>query len=233
LNSNAWIAKDFQEFNFPIINKKISKIALINHKICRISEFDYSIFRPMMIWKILKEFTDKNDVIVELGCGWGWNLFNLIAFGIENKLEGYEVTENGVRSCNTINQHYQCNLKIENLDLTKEIVIGKFKDKTLFTHYVMEVIKYNTRKVLENIINSKPKQVIHIEPVYELYQNSLRDIASKMYIDYSDYQKSLLKTLQELESEGKVEIKDVRRLGYAHKPEHEASLIRWIPKNNN
>ena len=230
LDSQEWKKKDFQEFNFPKKNKRVSITTLIDNKICQIRYFDYTIYRPMRIYKILKEFTEKDDVIVELGFGWGWNLFNMIAFGLENKLEGCEITENGFNSCKIINQHYQCNLKLEKLDLTKNFGVDKFKEKTLFTHYAMEAMKYDTKKVLENILISKPKQVIHIEPIYELYNNNLRDITSKLYIEYSNYQDNLLKTLQELESEDKIEIKDIRRLGYGHKSEHEASMIRWIPK---
>ena len=101
--------------------------------------------------------------------------------------------------------------------------------KTVFTQKVLEQLKYDTEKVINNLIKSKPKQVIHIEPIYELYSNSIRDIASRLYIQYSDYQDNLLMTLKSFEEKGKLKILDIRRLKFAANPLHEDSLIRWIP----
>jgi hypothetical protein len=106
------------------------------------------------------------------------------------------------------------------------------ESKTVFTQKVMEQLKYDTYNVIENLINAKPKQVLHIEPVAELYKWTIRDQISKLYIKAADYQDDLLTVLKTFERKGKIKILEVRRFGFAANPYHEDSFIRWIPKFN-
>jgi len=94
----------------------------------------------------------------------------------------------------------------------------------------MEQLKYHTEEVIQNILEGNPKQVIHIEPIKELYGNSLRDITSKLYVKCSDYQDNLLTVLKKFESKNKIKIYECQRLGFGVNPWHEDSVIRWMPK---
>ncbi len=222
------------DFMFPKSSLEMlqtKNFMVLDNKLCKVSSEEYLKYRPIPLLKILKEFTDSEETIIELGSGWGRNLFYLTALNFKNKLEGYEFTKNGSKFAKEINEFFNCNIKFGHVDLTNDLEID-VSGKTVFTQKVLEQLKYDTEKVINNLIKSKPKQVIHIEPTYELYSNNIRDIASKLYIKTADYQDNLLTTLKLFEEEGKLKILDIRRLKFAAKPIHEDSLIRWIPTSD-
>ena len=201
---------------------------LLEDKLCRVSSSEFYKYRQIPFLKIIKQFTNPEEIIVELGCGWGRNLFCLRGFNFKNRLEGYEFTKNGYESAKEVNEFFKCGIKFGRVDLTKDLQID-ISGKTVFTQKVLEQLKYDTEKVINNLIKAKPKQVIHIEPTYELFPNNIRGLSSRLYIQLSDYQKSLLTTLKLFEKEGKIKILDAHRLKFGAKPIYEDSLIRWKP----
>ena len=209
-------------------NSSSQNYMFLDNKLCTVSAEEFYKYRQIPFLTIIKQCTDPKETIVELGCGWGRNLFFLRGFNFKNKLEGYEFTKNGFESCKEVNEFFNCHIKFGRVDLTKELEID-ISGKTVFTQKVLEQLKYDTEKVINNLIKAKPKQVIHIEPTYELYPNNIRGIASRLYIKLSDYQDSLLTTLKSFEKEGKLKILDAHRLKFGAKPIYEDSLIRWKP----
>jgi len=207
-------------------------LSLINHKLVKITKNDYFKNQALMHLKILQDKIKPDDIVVELGCGNGFNLFRLQTLNLKNNLEGYELTKEGTNYAKMINSHFNCNIKFGQLDLTKDISSFDFTNKVIFTHHSLEQIKYNTKDVVENLIKSKPKFVIHIEPVVELYGNSIRDLASKWYNKYSNYQNNLLTTLKNYEKKNLLEILDVYRTGCNSTALNESSVIQWAPKTN-
>jgi|APSaa5957512535_1039671.scaffolds.fasta_scaffold01075_3 hypothetical protein len=225
-------AKDFEAFNFQrnIPGSGLPKYVLMRGKLCEMSEYNFFKYQAIICLEQLKKFTQSNDVVVEVGCGWGINLFNLVALNFKNKLEGYDLTDGGIKIAREINKQFNCNITLGMIDLTTDFSSIDLTGKTVFTHYTMEQMKYDTAKVIENLIKSKPKQVLHFEPIMELHTSGLRDRLCKMYIKSNDYQDNLLTTLKSFEKEGKLEILDIRRLGYGAKLYYETSFIHWIPK---
>jgi len=223
---------DFIYYDSKSKKEQKYKLALIHHRLVKISEYDFSKYRPLPLLKILQDKIESDDNIVELGCGNGINLFQLQTLNLKNNLEGYELTKEGTNSAKMINNHFNCNIKFGQLDMIKELSSVDLTNKVIFTRHSLEQIKYNTTDVVENLIKSKPKFVLHIEPVVELYGNSIRDLASKWYIKFTDYQNNLLTTLKNYEKKNLIEILDVYRTGFGDKPIHESSVIQWAPRND-
>ena len=82
-----------------------------------------------------------------------------------------------------------------------------------------------------SILESKPFQVLHFEPIFESYGNTIQDTACKKYIEYKDYQRTLLSELKNMENNNLIEITHNFRLDTAPVPLHIPSFIRWIPKS--
>jgi|APSaa5957512535_1039671.scaffolds.fasta_scaffold01075_12 hypothetical protein len=213
-----------------INTKEIFGNYLMNGKIYKTSPYDYNRFCIIPLYNFLLKHTITQDVICELGCGSGRNLFRLKVLQLKNKLEGFEPSKNANEFSNEINHHFSTNIEFSSLDLTEKIDKNALAGKTVFTHYVMEQLKHSMSTVIENILESKPKQVIHFEPTVDLFKNSFRDITAKAYFQATDYQNNLLTVLKKFENEKKLKIHDYFRLGYG-KPNYEQCLIHWSPIN--
>jgi len=205
------------------------QLSYVENKICKITRSEYAKFRKEILNFYITENIDDSDTIVELGCGWGLNLWTILANNPQKKLEGYELSENGLNVCTEINNHFNCDVSFGNIDLTKNSTFPILKNKSVFTFHVLEQLKYDTSIVIENIIKSKPKMVLHFEPVPELYGNSDHEKLVKYFIQYMDYQDNLLDTLKIFEKEGRITIVESKRLNFAANPFFETCLIKWIP----
>ena len=216
-------AKSLLGIDFTKHEKKI-----INGKLCNISRHDYFKYDCATILELIKKNVG-NETVVDFGCGYGIVLFGLKYLNFKNTLEGYEMTKYGLQTARAINDYFKLDIKFGKIDLTKNFDMIELKGKTIFTHYVMEELKYDMQRSIQNIINSKPKQVLHFEPMFELYEINLRDLARRTYLKCVDYQRNLLSTLRIFEKEGKLKILDVYRMGIGGQPFDELFFIRWVP----
>ena len=181
---------------------------------------------------IFRKFISEKDEIVEIGCGLGHRLFSLAVNGFKNKLVGYDISENGILACRNINEHFKCDIKFDIFDLLSEESFINIEGRTVFSHHVLEQLKYDTEKILYKLLKGAPKQVIHFEPVVELNKWNLEGLASTLYAYARDYQNNLLKTLKRLERRHLLEITDVYTLGCSTNPLNKTSFIRWLPTND-
>jgi len=230
-DKKKWLGYD-SILDFVLDSKNPSEndqTSYIDNKICKISTSEYAQFRKDILNFYINQFDNSSQTLVELGCGWGLNLWTLLADNYPKKLEGYELSENGLNACREINNHFQYDVKFEKIDLTDHSTFPSLEKKLVFTFHVLEQLKHNTSKVIENILKSNPDSVIHFEPVPELYSNSDHEKLVKQYIKYMDYQDNLLSTLQKFEKDGKLIIEISERLHFAANPFYETCLIKWTP----
>jgi hypothetical protein len=100
----------------------------------------------------------------------------------------------------------------------------------VLTYFCIEQIPYDVRKVIENIIASKPKRVVHVEPTIEMLNLAHpRDLVSLLYIRSVDYQTQLFSTLDELERQGRIRIIVRERMPFAPSINNDGLLYCWEP----
>jgi len=46
----------------------------------------------------LSKNINSDEIVAEVGCGWGFNLWSLLAANFQNPLEGYELSKNGLEA---------------------------------------------------------------------------------------------------------------------------------------
>lgn len=90
----------------------------------------------------------------------------------------------------------------------------------------MEQLGTNHSKILKWILDIKPKIVIHFEPMYELYSNSVVDFTAKQYSKARNYLRGYLPALQ---GNNNIEIIKVER-GVGCRYHEGETLVVWRPR---
>lgn len=233
LDRRPWLhASDVEDLLFPGQNEEL--IAKIENQYVRISTRDYYKYRTEMLQAVTNEFAGGETELVELGCGYGMNLFSLVSKKARSKLIGLDISENAVEAGCQISKHFGLDDRIsfDQIDLLDGGHLGfeRITGKSVFTYYCLEQLKYSTKLVIDNIIKARPKRVIHIEPTTELLHLwAPKDLVNYLYITRKDYQNNLLSTILSYEQMGKLRTLEVRRLFYAPTVRHDPTLICWEP----
>jgi hypothetical protein len=172
--------------------------------------------------------------IVELGTGYGYNLFSLHHSHPDWTLKGFDISPNGITAGREIADRFAISDKIslDRIDLTdaSDPNLAAIAGKVVLTYFCIEQIPYDVRKVIENIIAAKPKRVINIEPTTELLELFRpRDLVSLFYIRSVDYQTQLFTTLNELERQGRIRIVARERMPFAPSINNDGFLYCWEP----
>jgi hypothetical protein len=218
--------------NYPTIGSGDKQvIALYDNKLCKLPISTRQEKYISQRIDLFRKFLPQNGEVCELGCGFGYNLFSLRLHNFQNHLFGFDISKNSIKAANMINDKFSLGIKFEQADITESLLSLNLKGKTFFSNYVFEQIPHFTRNTLMAILESEPLQVFHFEPIFESYKNTFQDIACKKYIEYKNYQMTLLSELKDMEKKNLIEITHNFRLGTAPNPLHIPSFIRWIPKS--
>jgi hypothetical protein len=162
------------------------------------------------------------DAIVELGCGWGYNL-SLLRRRMKNiTLVGGDYSHNGVDLGNMIFKDR--NIKLEKFDFYDSdwTIFDNYKNVIVFTSHSIEQIP-NCTEVIKTMkkYSSKIKCIINFEPVTEIYTNSLMDCMRKKYAQLNDYNRNLMDNVID---ENLIEVKK-KVLGV--NPFNPTTIVKW------
>lgn len=207
------------------------RLAKIDGRIVRISTSDYYEFRLAKLQELIALRTIDGEGIIELGCGWGHNLFSLALSRRWKSLRGFDISSNGVAATNQAAAHFGItSVHARQLDLTarSDPAFGEMRGTTVFSYLCLEQLKYSTAAIIENLLAANIRRAIHIEPVPEVLRWwRLGDAANKLYIAGHDYQDNLLSTLRSFERSGRLRVLEVSRLSFAPRPVNDPTLICW------
>ena len=97
----------------------------------------------------------------------------------------------------------------------------------------LEQIGDNHQKFIDFLINKKPKLCIHVEPIYELYdENNLIDNIAMRFHKNRNYLINFLPTMLNLEKENKIDIIKINRMKFGSIFHDGWSMTVWSPKND-
>jgi SAM-dependent methyltransferase len=208
-------------------------IALINGVLCRIPQGDYVRFKRLQMQAILASYADPTGDLVEIGSGYGNNLFGLRATGAWGQLTGLELSPTGIRAGREIAAHFGCrDMEFGSIDLTDAAHAGfqRLRDRTVFSHYCLEQLNSHTPEVIANLLAARPKRVIHIEPGTELLRwTRPLEAVTGLYVLSRDYQRRLLEVLRRQEAERRLQIVDCRRAYFAPSAQNFPLVVVWQP----
>lgn len=159
---------------------------------------------------IFRENFSDSSTIWEFGSGTGLNLVHLSKvlpnkplYGCDWAMPSVKILQELNRKLNLDIQSFQFNLFQPDDKVLKSIP----KDSGLFTIGTFEQLGKNYQPILDFILNSNFKRIVHVETNYELYdENELLDFLSKKYIEKRNWLQGYFSALHELERQGKIRI---------------------------
>lgn len=127
----------------------------------------------LIVSQVVKEFLSSNTHIIELGCGSGNNLKEILRESPKCQvLVGSDYAKSAVACVNELSKSFDNRISGIYLDMRyPEKSEFKFENYSVITIHALEQMGSNI-EILEHLRHSKIKRAIHIEPIFENYGTS-------------------------------------------------------------
>jgi len=233
LNERAWLGGRTLE-EFMIGQNTAPRLAKVDGRIVRITAREYYRYRIGALSELIRRHAGAATSLLELGAGYGANLFSLSLDPHWSKLRGFDIAPNGIEAGRQIASHFQLDDRVsfDRIDLTdaNDSHFSELAGGTVFTYFCIEQIPYAVETVIDNIIRARPARVVNIEPGIDMLKLSRpRDFTSRVYIRSMDYQTRLFKLLDSLEAQGRIRVLARERMGFAPTLHNDGLLYAWEP----
>jgi hypothetical protein len=235
LAARSWLrAPSLRDFLVDTSETKL--LAKVDGQIVGLAARDYYRYRIGALNELVARQAGPADSLLELGAGFGYNLFSLSLDPRWRKLRGLDISLNGIEAGRQIAGHFQLSDRISfgRIDLTdsQDPGFGDLAGSTVFTYFCLEQIPHSIELVIDHILRARPARVINIEPgVHMLRLTQPRDLASRIYIKSMDYQTRLFKLLDMLDARGAIRILARERMGFAPTLHNDGQLCVWEPRS--
>ncbi|WP_244547511.1 class I SAM-dependent methyltransferase [Bradyrhizobium sp. OK095] len=234
LGERAWLRANTLE-QFLIEENDAPRLAKVDGQIVRISTRDYYRYRIGALSELISRHAGGARSLLELGAGFGYNLFSLSLDPQWSSLRGFDIAPNGIEAGRQIATRFDLSDRVsfDRIDLTDagDPRFEQLAGTTIFTYFCIEQIPHAVEAVVENIIRAKPARVVNIEPAVDMLKLSdPRDLTSRVYIQSMDYQTRLFKLLDTLDSRGRIRILARERMAFAPTLHNDGLLYAWEPR---
>lgn len=233
LSERAWLREPSLE-DFLVGHNSASRLAKVDGQIVRISTSDYYRYRLVALSQLISRLAGDATSLLELGAGFGYNLFSLSLDARWTRLRGLDIAPNGIEAGRQIAGHFGLDGRISfgRIDLTDpaDPAFRELEGATILTYFCIEQIPHAVESVVGHILKARPARVINIEPAVDMLDlSSPRDIASRIYIRSMDYQTRLWTLLDELDREGRIRVTARERMNFAPTLHNDGLLYAWEP----
>jgi hypothetical protein len=176
--------------------------------------------------KVFKKYFKGLDDAYEFGCGTGHNLMRLAQVNARAQLHGSDWVKASVDLVRSRGNDAFL-FDFFNPDQGKKLE----PNSGVYTVAALEQTGTNFKKFINYLIKQKPKVVVHIEPIMELFdpKNFMDSLVIK-YCKKRKYLSGLLIYLRKLEKEGKIKIHEAKRNGVGSLFIEGYSVVAWSPK---
>ena len=178
------------------------------------SEFETN-FVMVLRDTIFRENFSKSSTIWEFGSGTGLNLVHLSKVLPDKRLYGCDWAMPSVKILQELNRNLNLNIQGFHFNLFQpdHNILSEIPENSgLFTIGTFEQLGKDYQSILDFILNSNFKRIVHVETNYELYdENNLLDILSKKYIEKRNWLQGYFSSLHNLEELGKIRIIQEKR----------------------
>ncbi len=139
------------------------------------------------------------ESVVELGCGYGINLWTLARHFPAKRFYGGEYSANAVRLAGRLYEK-NASIQVQSLnfyDTAYPVLEGIDGPVIVFTAHAIEQLP-SAARVVATLLRYRTKiaRVFHFEPVCELHDHSLLGLMRRRYAAVNDYNRDLLGQLQ-------------------------------------
>jgi len=195
-----------------------------------LKEKEYNYLQSQLLFYILNKLSFSN--LVELGAGYGAMVLDLASkkeFQDKNFFAG-DISQNGVTLLKKIASDFNLKVKAHKFNFYNESEYNWIMpNSVVYTCHSYMYIPKITNKIITNLVNTHPRLVINLEPIFPK-SNYISDLMNKKYILINDYNTNLKDILYNLKDNNMIEIivDSVPILG--NNPFIPFSIIAWLPK---
>lgn len=195
-------------------------------------QFEYEFY--LAARKVLfRKYLAGLDGVIEFGCGTGTSLVLLAKIFSHLALIGCDWARPSQELMAIIAQETRSNLRghwFNMLTLEGASDLPKSPNCGIITMHSMEQLGENFDRFLDFLIGSDPRICLHVEPIVELYDESmLFDNLAIRYHKKRNYLSGFLQALRRLADARRIEIIEQRRLGLGSLFHEGYSVIVWRP----
>lgn len=178
---------------------------------------------------MLGDYLSECDYIAEFGCGTGFNLVALAERFPDKKFYGHDFSESAVALVNEAWNALNLSISASRFDmLNPPAPFVSSVPMGFFTFGAVEQLASKFQPFMEYLIACKPKIVVHIEPVIELYDhNNLLDALAISFHKKRGYTEGLMPWLMK---DARVQMIQVRRSHFGSLMHEGYSMLVWRPK---
>lgn len=202
-------------------------------KYCRTPNSNFELdFTQVLRTFIFEEYLSDISSIYEFGAGTGVNLFHFAQLNKDLNLFGTDFVQPSVDLINRLAEKYGLNIKSSLFDMLNppndyELIAP---NSAFVTFGSLEQLGGRIEPFIDYVIKVKPKIVINIEPMVEMYnQDSLEDFLASWFQNKRGYTSGFVKKLSTLEKESKISILKLKRLNFGSLMLEGFNLAVWKP----
>jgi hypothetical protein len=180
---------------------------------------------------LYNEYFSEFESIIEFGCGTSKNLVLLRDSFPKINIFGTDWVEPSLKIMEVLNKKIKTNLSgilFDMISLDGLIKLPNLRNFAVFSCNSFEQLGEMWRPFLNYLVSQRPKLVLQIEPVEELYMlESIYDINAYYYHKKRNYLTQYLTKLRQLQNEGIVDLILEKRLGFGCEQHEAYSLLLW------
>ena len=234
-------------------NKLIETGYLLDRQLIRVDGLDPRVVTlitdAVKMREAITAFGPGTRRIVELGSGWGKNLFNLFRFGAPFGAEywGFELTSTGRTLMERVGAECAPTMKIRSSAFdyydADFSALAEPLDTCVFTHHSIEQIPQLPQTLIERTLAIPGfKMCLHMEPVGFQFasekwlsgadQKSLMskiDADNRRFAEKRNQNANLYPMLRQMEQAGRIQIYSVKKYFTSHLLANATTLISWGP----
>lgn len=176
------------------------------------SGFEMNVLAVLLAW-IGKTFLRGVDHVYEFGCGPAHNLVALAEMYPEKSYHGLDWAAASQQIIEAIAKFNGINIDSRRFDMFSPDRSCKLElNSAVVTVGAMEQLGQNFDPFLQYLLNGAPAICIHVEPIYELYdQSNLLDYLAARYSEKRGYLRGYLTALKSLEEAGCIKLLHVQK----------------------
>jgi hypothetical protein len=172
--------------------------------------------------------------LVEIGAGYGSIILNLAKRHrfLDLPIHAYEWTPSGRELTKELAKNDGLSPEIGFCDLNSKEVLDPPppEGSIIFTSSVFPCIPELKKESILSLASTRPKAVVHFEPIYEEYEeSSLWESMVLSYLHINDYNRNALSVLESLEGDKIIEITQRKRACWGYNALLPHSVLIWKP----
>ncbi len=180
---------------------------------------------------LFREYLGDASAVYEFGCGSGFNLAKLGQEYPDKRLHGLDWAESAVRLVETVGRRHALRLTGHRFDFfAPDPALVLEPNSAVLTMCALEQVGERHAAFVDFLLSRAPDVCVHMEPLVELYDpdNLVDDLAIR-YHRLRGYLEGFLPRLRDLEREGRLVIRECRRVFFGNLYHEGYSFVVWTP----